>query len=66
MCDADVGIITYNWVKDHDLYYPNFNTVHKCRNFEDIYDWAIAHQAHAPNGGLVIKPDDAEELELPP
>ena len=48
-CDSDVGIYTYNWVKDHKRPYPNFNTRHKCRNFDDILRWGRAHEAKRPD-----------------
>lgn len=66
MCDADVGVYTYNWVKRHSGPYPNFNTLHKCRNFEDVLAWGRAHQAPRPRSGNVTKPADAVEMELPP
>lgn len=66
MCDADVGVLTYNWVKNHSGPYPNFNTLHKCRNFDNVLAWGRAHQAPRPRGGNVKKPADAVEMELPP
>ena len=68
MCVADVGIITYEWVKGHKYPYPNFNTVHKCRNFDDILQWSREQQAQAPDtaGGWVERFDEVVELELPP
>ncbi|KAE9401368.1 hypothetical protein BT96DRAFT_773808, partial [Gymnopus androsaceus JB14] len=43
MCIADVGVITYEWVDGWELPYPDFNTVHQCRNFEKVLDWAYSH-----------------------
>ena len=64
MCDGDVGILTFDWVKNHSRPYPNFNTLHKCRNFDDILEWGRAHQVPRLRG--FKKPADAVELELPP
>lgn len=36
MCDADVHLITYNWLKRHDAPHPNFNTARQCRDFESV------------------------------
>ncbi|KAB5550021.1 hypothetical protein GE09DRAFT_1223832 [Coniochaeta sp. 2T2.1] len=42
MCQGDVGIITYNWVKPWGIY-PDFSTNHKCRKFDKIVEWADRH-----------------------
>lgn len=42
MCQADVGIVTYNWVHPWGLY-PDFSTEHKCRKFDKIVEWADKH-----------------------
>ncbi|KAG2028572.1 hypothetical protein BDR03DRAFT_822552, partial [Suillus americanus] len=40
ICDADVTMITWDWVQGRDIPYPpNFNTRHQCRNYEKILDW---------------------------
>lgn len=39
MCIADAGVITYEWVHGFSDPYPDFNTLHKCRNFEKILTW---------------------------
>lgn len=62
MCDADTGIITYNWVKHHRLPHANFNVEHKCRNFEDVLSWVYAHRAPAPLGGEVPKKEGYVEF----
>lgn len=46
MCNADVGIITHNWVHNEhiqepkDRIMPDFNTGKMCRNFGALLDWA--------------------------
>ncbi|KAG2038093.1 hypothetical protein BDR03DRAFT_805517, partial [Suillus americanus] len=43
-CDADVTMITWDWVQGRDIPYPpNFITRHQCRNYEKILDWADKH-----------------------
>lgn len=44
MCDADVGVITYDWLKGHQHPLPNFNTIHKCRNLKAIWGWHKDHR----------------------
>jgi hypothetical protein len=39
LCVADVGIVTYSWVKPWGLY-PDFSTMHKCRKLDKIVAWA--------------------------
>ncbi|KAG2063187.1 hypothetical protein BDR04DRAFT_1111767 [Suillus decipiens] len=46
MCHADVTMITWYWVEGHTVPYPNFNTRHRCRNFEKIIDWSVEHSIH--------------------
>ncbi|KAG2068293.1 hypothetical protein BDR04DRAFT_1232907 [Suillus decipiens] len=46
MCHADVTMITWYWVEGHTVPYPNFNTRHRCRNFEKIVDWSLEHVIH--------------------
>ncbi|KAE9367279.1 hypothetical protein N431DRAFT_320380, partial [Stipitochalara longipes BDJ] len=36
MCNADLGLITFHWVKDNPTPYPDFNTWHTCRDPEAI------------------------------
>jgi hypothetical protein len=46
MCNADVGIITHNWVHNEhiadpkDRIMPDFNTGKMCRNFDTLLEWA--------------------------
>ncbi|KAI1101411.1 hypothetical protein F4804DRAFT_316059 [Jackrogersella minutella] len=59
LCQGDVGIITYNWVKPWGIY-PDFSTEHKCRKLDKIMDWADKHALP------VEDPEpDAETVYLP-
>ena len=63
MCTADVGIFGYYWWKGQDIPLQDFETVHRCRNFNDILDWGIEHQmeglpwdfSNEPQPGDVVK-----------
>lgn len=47
-CSSDVGTFGQRWIqrKGKDLnVFPIFDTVHMCRNFDDILDWARDHQS---------------------
>ena len=56
MCDADVGVIPFNWVVNRTRAFPNFSTLHRCRNFDDVLKWA--------KDSLVPQPQ--EEYKMPP
>jgi hypothetical protein len=58
MCDADVGVITFDWLKRYNEPIPNFNTVHKCRNIKTIWDWHADHRARR-NGAEIKKGPDS-------
>ncbi|PSN61033.1 hypothetical protein BS50DRAFT_563171 [Corynespora cassiicola Philippines] len=50
MCTVDVGVLGQVWYQPHNQppeAFVDFNTVHKCRNFEAIRNWADKHQLPA-------------------
>lgn len=62
MCTVDVGVLGQVWYQPPGkppAPFVDFNTVHKCRNFEEVRKWAGEHQL--PPAGDV--PEDF--LELP-
>ncbi|KAG1805896.1 hypothetical protein EV424DRAFT_259818 [Suillus variegatus] len=63
MCNADVTTITWDWVKGHNIPYPNFNTRHQCRNYEKILDWAVEHAVHIPRSAVTRFEDT---VDIPP
>ncbi|KAG0697876.1 hypothetical protein DFH29DRAFT_944379, partial [Suillus ampliporus] len=64
MCNADVTMITWDWVERHRIPYPNFNTRHQCRNFEKILDWAVEHAVHIDKSE-VTRSEDTVDLPSP-
>ena len=64
MCNADVGLITYDWVEGFELPFPNLNTRHTCRDFERIYEWYDRHKvpltqpAKRTDGVVNLSPED--------
>jgi len=48
MCQADMTPVPSNWVHGHHDPNPDFNTMHKCRNFNHLLDWIERHD----NGGV--------------
>jgi hypothetical protein len=46
MCTVDVAVMGQVWWnRESPTAFPDFNTKHKCRNFEDVRKWAEMHQA---------------------
>ncbi|KAG2032725.1 hypothetical protein BDR03DRAFT_873419 [Suillus americanus] len=64
MCNADVMMITWDWVQGHKIPFPNFNTRHQCRNYEKILDWAVKHAVHVDKFE-VTRFEDTVDLPLP-
>ena len=63
MCTVDVGVLGQVWYQPNSSVpeveaFVDFNTVHKCRNFDDIRDWAEKHQLpdaeHTPEDFLQL------------
>jgi hypothetical protein len=49
MCNADTGVLGQVWYnKDEPQAFPDFNTKHKCKNFEAIREWGEIHQVRLP------------------
>lgn len=47
MCTVDVGVLGQVWYQPTGKglqAFVDFNTVHKCRNFDEIRQWAEEHQ----------------------
>ena len=48
MCVPDVGVLGQIWYKLEEMAEPSmfvdFNTEHRCRNFENVRKWAEKHQ----------------------
>ncbi|EGC43577.1 conserved hypothetical protein [Histoplasma capsulatum var. duboisii H88] len=57
MCTSDVGIMGQWWVEGVGPF-SNFNTVHKCRNFEEIRKWTEKHQSSRENAKARKRPGD--------
>ncbi|KIJ65794.1 hypothetical protein HYDPIDRAFT_38982 [Hydnomerulius pinastri MD-312] len=40
MCYPDTNMVVYYWVQGYDNPYPDTNTLHRCKNFDRVLDWA--------------------------
>jgi len=45
MCQSDIGVFTFKMYPDLPVegHWPDFSTLHTCRNFDDIRNWALTH-----------------------
>ena len=63
LCQADVSVITFDWVKGRKWPQPSYGNPKKCRKYEDILTWAEENQAPVPPGNKLGKPDGAMERD---
>ncbi|KAF7585873.1 hypothetical protein BBP40_009948 [Aspergillus hancockii] len=66
MCDPDVGMVTYVWAKGWKQAFPDFNTVHKCRDYSKVLEWARVNYVHGRNIADIERAPGALERETRP
>lgn len=59
MCQPDLNIYTYHWVKATDAPYGNLFTPHKCVDWMALNEWTTERIIKESSG---MKPEDAELL----
>ncbi|KAI1939604.1 hypothetical protein LOZ66_002919 [Ophidiomyces ophidiicola] len=64
MCTADTGVFGQWWVTQVGPF-VDFNTKHKCKNFEEIRKWAEARQVADEDGYAERRADDVVLERLP-
>ncbi|KAG2744072.1 hypothetical protein P692DRAFT_20744630 [Suillus brevipes Sb2] len=65
MCRSDATMLTYDWVEGLQNPVPDFNILHRCRNFEKILDWVDKHRVIIPTSDMV-RLNDTIDLHFPP
>lgn len=70
MCSSDVAMHSYSWLDEFKYNQVNFGTVHQCRNFDKIREWAKeravkleGYQKHVEDGKIVDYAGDGSEPE---
>lgn len=53
-CASDLSTLYWQWRRDLGQWQVSLKTLHTCRNFEDIRDWAVQHEH--PNWDTTIPP----------
>ena len=67
MCHSDVGVIAHRWVKNYPNPYPDFNVMHKCRDFDEVLQWGYDHELDNVPDGHRWKPQAGEKIwDSPP
>jgi hypothetical protein len=66
MCQFDTGLVTYNWVRDHQQPTPNSNAMHKCVNWDAVQGWLKDRAVEVPAGFEWRQPEGQESLPWNP
>ncbi|KAI1346771.1 hypothetical protein F5Y01DRAFT_319443 [Xylaria sp. FL0043] len=67
MCNADMHIITYNWVGHVDYPWPNFSINRQCRSWDNMLDWIMERTEHThEKNGLIHRPPGAAIMDVNP
>ncbi|KAK3942791.1 tat pathway signal sequence [Diplogelasinospora grovesii] len=63
MCVVDVGLLGQIWWdKEKPKAFPDFNTKHKCRDFEAVRKWAEEHQVPEKTARTYLRPPRREDV----
>ncbi|KAH8888154.1 hypothetical protein GQ53DRAFT_826711 [Thozetella sp. PMI_491] len=65
MCNADLTLMTYDWIPNFPRPWPNFKSVHQCANWQAIEDWAWAHNFDYFNKSLLQHPNYEPDMPGP-
>jgi hypothetical protein len=67
MCNADVGVITHQWISYSPDPFANFNTYHKCHNIDAVEKWIHEHEIpDTPDGSDLPIPLGSKIYARPP
>jgi hypothetical protein len=48
MCYPDLNMVIYYWVRGFNAPFADSNTIHRCKNFDKILDWATDRAVDVP------------------
>ncbi|KAI0110196.1 hypothetical protein F4814DRAFT_441545 [Daldinia grandis] len=66
MCNFDTGLVTYDWVLEHQNPTPNSNAMHKCVNWDAAQEWLRDRAVEIPEGFQWKQPEGQESLPWNP
>jgi Mycotoxin biosynthesis protein UstYa len=64
MCNANVDVITLDWVEGQKHPFPDFSINHKCINFDSILQWQEEHAVDRTKFLAIQKPDDHTPMRM--
>jgi hypothetical protein len=57
MCNVDTGVLGQRWVDEEEPFgFPDFQTTHKCKNYDDVRNWAEKLQVSSIPWSIVTAP----------
>lgn len=65
MCSADVTLITGVWVEGYPRLSADFNTQHKCRDYETLIEWNQENANRPESYAHLRKPEGAKQMPEP-
>lgn len=68
MCQPDTGVFGAYFVEDIGEPFVDFNTKHKCKNFDELKDWVTEHQMTVEEfeqGTVLQRPGDVVLPTIP-
>ncbi|KAI0475464.1 hypothetical protein GGR56DRAFT_666453 [Xylariaceae sp. FL0804] len=66
MCSFDTGLITYDWVRQHQNPTPNANAPHRCVDWDAAQAWLRERAVEVPEGFAWSQPEGQESLPWNP
>ncbi|GAB1316879.1 Cyclochlorotine biosynthesis protein O [Madurella fahalii] len=66
MCHFDTGLVTYDWVRQHQNPSPNANAMHKCVDWDAAQQWLRERAVKIPEGFVWKQPEGQESLPWNP
>lgn len=64
MCNGNLDVITFNWMEDEPLPFPDFNVKHQCRDFDAIIKWQEEYTVPKELGRNFTKPDGVKQISI--
>ncbi|KAI2626887.1 hypothetical protein GGS21DRAFT_266069 [Xylaria nigripes] len=66
MCQFDTGLVTYDWVLQHQNPTPNSNAMHMCVNWDALQGWLQSRAVDIPDQFEWRQPEGQESLTYNP
>lgn len=54
LCNADIGVFTLYMIPGDPLAWPELNSNHVCRNFDNVRQWALGHSVGNMEAGDLV------------